>query len=123
VIHAVPGERNFHGLGEGVLSKMALPGLLDKSKDVVRGAESMKDGPVHEVLDGVIRPVVASPALHAEEPAALVEVFLEEFLARGGVDLEKGALQKSPSRRRHGGVNLQNGALCARRLFRKNEER
>ena len=49
----------------------------------------MQDGPVTEVLDGIVRAVVAAPALDAFEVAAVVEVMVEELLTRPRVRAEE----------------------------------
>ena len=46
-------------------------------EDLVGRAQGVQDRPVVAVLDGVVRPVVAAPALDAQQLAALVEEQLE----------------------------------------------
>ena len=54
-------------------------------QDRVGAAECVQHRPVVDVLDGVVRPVVAAPALDAFEIAAVVEVPVEELLAGAGL--------------------------------------
>src|SRR5579875_3038686 len=101
VVHAVAGERDILSLGGGVLPEVSFPGLLVQLQDRIRGAESMQDGPVGAVLDGIVGTVVASPAFDAHQVPALVEVALKELLARCAVRAKQLAFEKRPCRRRH----------------------
>ena len=58
-------------------------------------AEGMDDRPIGAVLDGVIRPVIAAPALDAPQVAALVEVSGEELFAGSRVRPQQFTLQQS----------------------------
>jgi hypothetical protein len=111
VVHAVARERDGGRLGPGVLAEVSLPGLLVQAQDDVGRAQGVQQGPVVDVLDGVVGPVVAAPALHAQQVAALVEVAAEELPAGRRVGPEQLPLQQGPVRRRHGRVNGDQGLL------------
>ena len=101
VVHSIPGEFHLLGAGEGVLAEVALPRLLVQAEDGIGGPQGMEDRPVGEVLDGVVGPVVAPPALDAFEEAAIVEIAAEERLAGPGVGPQQLALQDGPGGRLH----------------------
>src|SRR5579884_188732 len=65
IVHAIAGERNLLGLGGGVLPEVSFPGLLVQLQDCIRSAESMQDGPIGAVLDGIVGAVIAPPAFDA----------------------------------------------------------
>ena len=79
----------------GVLPEMSFPGLLVHSRGRSSGAQRVEDGPVVEVLDGVVGSVVASPAFDAFEEAALVEIAMKELLASGRLSPDQRASSKA----------------------------
>ncbi len=101
VVHPVAGELNVPGAGQGVLAEVALPGLLIQAEDGVGAAQGVEDRPVGQVLDGVVGPVVAAPALDAFEEAPVVEIAGVEGLASPGIGSDQLALEHGPGRRRH----------------------
>jgi hypothetical protein len=104
-VHPVAGERHMRGLRGGVLAKVSLPGLLVQLEHDVRSAQGVQDRPVGAALDGVVGPVVAAPALHAPQVAALIVIAAGELPAGGGVGVEQGAFEQGPGRRRQGGLD------------------
>ena len=107
VVHAVAGKGHVDSPGFGVLAQVPLPGLLVQVQDDIGRAQGVQDGPTREALDGVVRPVVAAPALDAAHVPALVKVVVEEFLARPGLGPEQLPLQQGPGRRGSGGVHSE----------------
>ena len=82
VVHSIPSEGNFLRPGGGVLPEVPLPGFLVEPEDAIGCAEGVQNGPVRTVLDGVVGSVIAAPAFHTQQIAALIEVALEELLTR-----------------------------------------
>ena len=104
-VHAVAGELHVGGLGQGVLPQVSLPGLLVHLQDVVGGAQRMKNGPVPEVLDGVVGTVEGAPPLGADQESPVIEVFLVEFPAGRRLRAQQLPLHHRPAGRRHGRVD------------------
>ena len=102
VVHAVAGELHVDGLGQRVLPQVPLPAFLVHGQHVIAAAQGVQQRPIGQALDGVVRAVVAAPALDAQQVAALVEVALVELATGGGVGPQDFALQERPLGRRHG---------------------
>ena len=81
--------------------------LLRAQADAIVGAEGVQDRPVQQVFQRIVRAVVAGPARHAEQVAALVEVPREERLAGPGLPLQELPFEQRPARRRLRGVRFQ----------------
>jgi hypothetical protein len=91
---------------------MAFPGLLVHFENQVGSAQGMQQRPVVAVLNGVIRPVVASPALDAQQVAAFVKVLFEELAARRRIRAQQLNFKQGPCRRRKGCLDLHARLGC-----------
>src|SRR5205814_2272957 len=100
-------ERNLCRFRLRVLPQMTFPRFEVQLANFVRAAEHVQRRPAVAILDRVVRPIVAAPALDAFETAALVEILAVELGTRLGAGLEDFSLQKSPGRWAHRGGNLQ----------------
>jgi len=67
-------------------------------------------------------PSSPAPALDALQPAAIVEVMLIEFPARGGIGAEQLPLEQCPGGRRHGGVDGERGLLRPKRSGKRDQD-
>ena len=105
VVHSVAGKLHVSCLRLGVLEEMSLPGFPVHLVDHVGCTQRMQRRPVPEVLDGVIRAVESTPALHALEITPLVEILFEESLTGHGLRLEELPFQKGPVGGSHGCVD------------------
>src|SRR5262249_33212411 len=106
-IHPPARELDRHGLRLGVLPEMPLPRLLVAPADRVGPPEGVQHRPVVDALDGVVRSVVAAPALDAEQVAAIVEIAAEVLAARLLAGPEQFPLQERPPRWRHRRLEAQ----------------
>ena len=123
VVHPVARHRDIDGLRAGVLAKVPLPTFRVQPPDRIGTAEGVEDRPVGQVLDGVVRPVVASPALDAFEPAAVVEVAVEEDLACLCVRLDQLPLEQCPRRWRQRSTDLDRSVMSICRRPERDQER
>ena len=76
-------------------------------EDAVRAAERMQQGPVVDVLDGVIGAVVRAPAREAAQVIALVEVLRVKDFAGFGVQAKQFALSSA-----HSGAGMGGDCMC-----------
>src|SRR6202008_1145984 len=67
----------------------------------IRAAERVEQGPVVDMLDGVVGTVVRAPAWKAEQVVARVEILRVKGVAGLGVKVQQLTLQKCPLRRAH----------------------
>ena len=65
IVHPVPSKGHLRGLGLGVLLEMSLPSQLAHIVQMGSTSQYVEHGPVDQVLDGVVRPIVAAPARNA----------------------------------------------------------
>ena len=80
VVHAFPGEGHVYRLRFRILADVSVLRRLAHVQDAVSPTEQVDDGPVGQVLDGIVRTVQGAPAGHAFQVALFVEVlFVEQF--------------------------------------------
>src|SRR5262249_34947500 len=70
VVHSVTREWDLDRFGQRVLPEMSFPCLLVHVEHLVVGAHRVQHRPARAILNGVVRPVVATPALDAQEKTA-----------------------------------------------------
>ena len=96
VVHSLTRKGHVDGAGFGVLSEVPLPGFLEASEDRGVAAARIEHGPVVDVFDGIVRPVVAAPTYDALEITPVVEVTVEELQA-GAVVARTARARAAPS--------------------------
>ena len=106
VVHTVPGERHLRRLRLGVLPQVALPTQLAHGPQLVPTSKDIEQRPAHQVLDGVVRPVVSPPARNALQITALVEVVLEKLGTGPFLGADQFPFHQRPRRWRHRRVDI-----------------
>ena len=81
VVHTLAGDLDFDSAGRSVLPQMPFPRLLVKRKHAVGRAQRVQQRPIGQALDGVVRAIVAPPALDAFQVAAIVKVMVVVHVA------------------------------------------
>ena len=112
-VHAVAPRRNLRRLRLGVLPQHAVMRLQIELLDLIVGAERVELGPAVEVLEGIVRAVVRTPAQEALDVAAIVVVLPVELAAGRHLLGEETAFEHGPGRRRHRRVD-DDGRRCRR---------
>ena len=77
-------------------------------ENAVIRAQGVEHGPVEEVLQRIVRAIVARPAGNAQQVAALIEIAREELLTGPRLGVQKLALQQRPVWRSNGSVDNYN---------------
>ena len=100
VIHPIACKWHIVGFGLGVLAQMSFPRQPAHVDQAIVAAQRVQHRPFRQVLDGVVRPVVAAPARHTLQIAALVKIVGKELPAGVAIGAQQFTLQQRPSRRR-----------------------
>ena len=100
--HPVPGQRHLDGLRLRILQEVAFPSQFVHVQNTVRSANRVQDGPAREILDRVVRTVVAAPSGHALQITPRIEIPIEKRLARPRLRPDQLSFEQRPFRRRRG---------------------